>query len=72
MLEALGDIIVLHSHHVLNGGQSSLHGFLHLNGSNDIKQAGINRQRRWKVWEAKFINKREEEKKHARPHHSQS
>lgn len=57
VLEALRDIIVLHSHHVLNGGQSSLHGFLHLNGSNDIKQAGINTQRRWKVWEAKCINK---------------
>lgn len=33
VLEALRDIIVLHSHHVLNGGQSSLHGFLHLIGS---------------------------------------
>ena len=30
VVEALGDIVVLHCHHVLDGGQSSLHGFLHL------------------------------------------
>ena len=30
VVEALGDIVVLHRHHVLDGGQSGLHGFLHL------------------------------------------
>lgn len=30
VMEALGDVVVLHRHHVLNGGQGGLHGFLHL------------------------------------------
>lgn len=30
MVEALGDIIVLHRHHVLDGGQGGFHGFFHL------------------------------------------
>lgn len=33
VVEALRDIIVLHRHHVLDGGQSGLHGFLHLMAS---------------------------------------
>lgn len=41
VVEALRDVVVLHRHHVLDGGQSGLHGFLHLMGSKgrkDIKQ----------------------------------
>lgn len=30
VVEALRDVVVLHRHHVLDGGQSGLHGFLHL------------------------------------------
>ncbi len=33
VVEALRDVVVLHRHHVLDGGQSGLHGFLHLMGS---------------------------------------
>lgn len=33
VVEAFRDIIVLHRHHVLDGGQSGLHGFFHLMGS---------------------------------------
>lgn len=32
VVEALGDVVVIHRHHVLDGGQSGLHGFLHLMG----------------------------------------
>lgn len=33
MVKALWHVVVLHCHHVLDGGQSGLHGFLHLMGS---------------------------------------
>lgn len=33
VVEALRDVIVLHRHHVLDGGQSGLHGFFYLMGS---------------------------------------
>lgn len=32
VVEALRDVVVLHRHHVLDGGQSGLHGLLHLGG----------------------------------------
>ena len=48
VVEALRDVVVLHRHHVLDGGQSGLHGFLHLMGSREDEircttKAAINR-----------------------------
>ena len=55
VVEALGDIVVLHCHHVLDGGQSGLHGFLHLKGSKEEKtrsryktEAVINTKDTWR------------------------
>lgn len=38
VVKALRDIVVLHRHHVLDGGQSGLHGFLHLMGNTEEKK----------------------------------
>ncbi len=38
VVKALRDVVVLYCHHVLDGGQGGLHGFLHLMGSKRAKK----------------------------------